>query len=304
MEQENKPKKRKVLDNARRVSSALVTGTNEAELKKLSNSLHTKTGVDFSAYVNKEMMESVGELILFPKYILQLCLGTIALSACTFFLISTAWAYWNGFLISGTFITLFSLILGALNGIIMIPAVSVHRIKTDLSEIGDFVIDQTIRLLDDIETVADFSNHPEREWPKLTEIFQGVAYLIVLPSLLPVIAKKIPFIGRGIAWVVKRLFGGVIQSLCIVLDESLKRWAKTPDSTEENDNEKEDSLNKGYGINLTRAKDLINSLHSGIQGIVDAAVRISIFPLRMAYIISTIISLGILFSVFYLRGLF
>lgn len=254
----------------------------------LKHSLLQKTGIDFESYRNQEMLDIIGELILFPKYalkaiLLPLIVIALAIGVLTLLLLFTSqWLLGVVFFLVGEF-------LGMSNGLILGIIVFLKKISADLEKIVSLSFEQSQIVLRDMQAVKNKVTDKSLMLPSVIDVFSGVTYIIVLPGVTEVISKKVPLVGRIASTLVNLVFGKIFELLSGRLEDFKPQSSDTllPDQSQG----KIDSL-------YDRSIQAIEKVKGFATEAIQKAVQLAVFPFRLILLATSLISLGIIYIVF------
>ncbi len=167
---------------------------NKESVEKLNETLLKKTGIDFASYKKPELLGSITDLILFPKYAF-FCVIKPIIIIFLLIIFSSIISVFYGKIIFAVLLFFIGLTFGLLNGISFGVSLFVKRISDDIQNIFKLSLDLVKNILSDLETTYSKAKNGEFKFPKISEIIYGVFYIIVLPTVTSVINKKIKFVG-------------------------------------------------------------------------------------------------------------
>lgn len=186
----------------------------------LSEQFRKKTGIDLIQYRNEELVSTLADLLIFPKY---------AISKIAAPVLWTFAGLWIACLILMNFdgSSAFSLlVLGSIlalpNGILLGILNFLDSLSADMSKILFLSLQTAKNILTDLNNLQSKIKEGEFELPKLSELIKGVIYVVILPSLSKVIQKKFPLIGNFVANLMER----IVESLHKKTIESIEKQEK------------------------------------------------------------------------------
>jgi|GEM_PF-2794387 len=181
----------------------------KSKVKKLKSWLVDEAGVDIEAYKNEQITEKVAEFMTFPMYAGK-TIGKPPLIALiiTFILIYILKSYFELPFYAPQLIifAFFALITTVYNGLVWGLIKFVEAFVQDINELVALSVSQTQTVLSDIQTGKIASNRANQQHLKLSDIFNGVLFLVILPTATNFVTKKIPLIGWLIAGIIKKVF--------------------------------------------------------------------------------------------------
>lgn len=223
-------------------------------LKSDKNQLNTQLlknyGVDLELYKKPEIINKIGEIMMFPQYVVKYISLPIILS----FLL-----YGSSFIIfsfEGVGLVVYILlgwmlfnVAGVFAGIIYL----ISKIKSDVRLLIAFSFEITIKVLNDTSNIGEkLMKRPSA----VGEIFKGIILVVVVPSLTEALANQIPLLGG--------IFNKIIQKSLIAVSNKLKFSELT---YVENKNETEVKNKYLNIIEKTQQKSdlIINRIFSSLQ---------------------------------------
>lgn len=172
---------------------------------ELQNLLFRKTGIDFTKYEGEELLDTITNLVLFPRYAFSVILKPVFILSFLTIVVAIAlfvlsMQYWGivTFLI-GFFVAIF---IGLSIGNLFFA----ERLRGDFKHIISFSVETTKQILKDMQG-KDIPEHEKKlDLPSIWDIVNGVWFLVILPALKKVIQKKIPLVGGIVNFFVERFF--------------------------------------------------------------------------------------------------
>ncbi len=266
----------------------LVRTMKPAAIQKLNEQLLEKTGVDFSRYRNDELSDTLANAISFPLFFVRSLTRPVGL-----LLILTALAAW--FAESGyfkSFLVFPGLLLAIVNGVLLGLVLFIRRIRDDMTRIFTISSDLCVQALRDISTARRKLSGKPGGFPGLAEIFHGMNAVVILPMVVQILRRKIPFAGGLAASVTERFFN-VFDRRMSASFEQPERVLQTPGDQAEAEQV------AGW---LQSAERVIHSARENISKVVRAVSRVVSFPFITVFALVFVLSAALLYLGYTLLG--
>jgi len=265
---------------------SLVTMKQE-QIQKINDELLRKTGVDFSRYRNQELMDTVANAVTFPIYFARSISRPVGLFLLAAFIaiiiVDNGWFK--------TFLGFPGLVLAVINGFLLGLVLFVRRIRNDMDKVFTISADLSLQVVRDIAAARTNLKTGSMEIPSLLEIFQGVNAIIVLPTLIRVLDRKVPLFGGFAARVTRRFFGVVDSRLTSAIRaRGIQQSTAAPVSPEE------------VSAWLDSADRLVTTGKGMISKIVDKVAIVVAFPFLAVFTVIFLVSAAILYGGYTLMG--
>jgi len=236
------------------------------DVEKLDKKIKDELGVDVRKYKNEEVVETFGELLVFPQYIITWAIRPVLFSIVAyitgFYLIELVHIEYVLYGIIGLVLFLFS---GILFGFIFLT----WKLKSDMWGIVEYSLNIMRSVVEDLNQVNDRIN-PENRKQVLTLLFKGIVHIVTIPMLTKIISEKIPFIGG----VVKRF----VSKILILVSDRIK--------FDEQNFKKELKKEGGESKLLQLYSSSISSSIGEVEKIMNIAFKIAQFPFKIVFTIS------------------
>ncbi len=173
----------------------------QKDVEKLDLKIKEELGIDVQKYRNEEVVANFVDLLIFPKYVINWVIRPVLISILLyvvgFFVFSLVHIE---YLIYGIFGLVLFLASGILAGLLFLT----WKMKSDMWGIINYSLDIMKSAVMDINQV---NNQIDKENRKdiLGLLFKGIIHIITIPMVSKIIADKVPFVGRIINWMVKRI---------------------------------------------------------------------------------------------------
>ena len=254
----------------------------ERNIERINQELLERTGVDFSRYRNPELIETIGNAIVFPRFLaqsLRLPAGLMLIMLAAAFLLTDS-GYFRGFLLFP------GVLLAILNGVLLGLVLFVYRIRGDMKKIFAISSDLTVQALQDVRSARlRLANRPGH-FPGMLEIFQGINATVVLPAVVGTLKGRIPLVGRLAARITERFFSVADRRLAALIGKQ----AESPDTAAAPPEPVEAEAW------LTRAEAAIRSAQGQIARVVDAVSRVVAFPFILVFAIVFALSAALTYA--------
>jgi len=258
------------------------------QIRKINDGLLQKTGIDFSRYRNPELSDTIANALTFPLYFARSVFRPVGL-----FLAATILAI--VFADSGfykTFLTFPGLILAIVNGFLLGLVLFVRRIRNDMDKVFSISADISLQVTRDIGALSSNLKAGTVEFPSLLEIFQGVNAVIILPTVVRVLDRKIPLFGGLAARITEKFFSVVDSRLASAIEgKSLEGESSArPLSSQEVSNW------------LQTAERMVEFGKGILSQIVNKVAMVVAFPFLTVFTIAMLVSAAILYGGYALMG--
>jgi hypothetical protein len=259
-----------------------------ANIEKINRHLLQQTGVDFSRYQNEELAETIANAISFPLFFARSIsrpVSVLIVLDLLAILLSNS-GYFKSFLVFP------GLVLAIINGVLLGLVLFVYRIRNDMTRVFSISSDLCVQVLRDISVAkAKLANRPDG-LPGMSEIFHGVNTVVILPMLIRVLERKVPFLGGLAARVTERFFRVVDKRLTASFQASgrVAPTSQSPASMEQ------------IASWLQTTERMANAVKENIAKVVLAVSRVVAFPFITLFSVSFVISASILYMAYVLIG--
>ena len=187
----------------------------------LAENFKHKTGVDLRDYKRPELVDTVANLISFPIYAGKLLIIPLAI----YFLLGLI----PVFMVEGSARVIVAIVfiplLGTANAVTTAAILLVIRLSEDISKALTAGLSLTAEVTSDVRNVYQKRDNRSLQFPTFAEIFNGVMYVVVVPTVVIVINRKVPLIGGLFSGLVRRLAdlttGRTIRKLAVENPEVL-----------------------------------------------------------------------------------
>lgn len=172
---------------------------------ELQTLLFRKTGIDFTKYEGEELLDTITNLVLFPRYAFSVILKPVFILffltiVSTVILFVIGLQYWGFATLSiGVFVAIF---VGLSIGNLFFA----ERLRGDFKHIISFSVETTKQILKDMQGKEIPEHEKKLDLPSIWDIVNGVWFLVILPALKKVIQKKNPLVGGIVNFFVERFF--------------------------------------------------------------------------------------------------
>jgi len=247
----------------------------------INEQLKRKTGVDFSRYRDPELVETLGNAITFPLFLVKSLTRPVGLMFLLLILamVLTDSAYFRAWL------TFPGILLALINGIALGLVLFIRRIRNDMKKVFAISAELSLQVLKDIGSARrKLAGNPE-SFPSLLEIFQGVNTSIVLPVIKQVIDRKIPFLGKFIGKLTERFFNAVNSRLGMRLKK-----------TDANEHPSSQASPVEIASWLQKAESLVHAGRNQISKVVDTVSMVVSIPFLGIFAFVFLVSLIILYG--------
>ncbi len=243
----------------------------------LKEKILQKTGIDLEQYRNENLVESIADILLFPKYVLKIMLTTM-LGFFVAWLVLLLWANFQEKILLGFFGFWLGFVLVILNGIIFGMLRLLKSLEHDLNEILQMTVGAVQQVFKDFKNVKLQLKAQVFELPSVSEMLQGVLFAVMLPTLRAVIKKKVPVFGTILAFLAEQVFTILGNQLAAVVNKSEndlkeKIGAKAEILEKEAKNTVESFADRGI--------QTLEKVRKTTEKIVSPTMKIITFPIRM-----------------------
>lgn len=236
-------------------------------IELLIEDIKTKFSIDLNNYKNKEVSVKIGELIVFPEYLVKNILIGILIG---FFIFILSFLFLDFSLVNKIFYIFLGLILWSISGICFGLILFLLKLKFDLNIIFSYAFSLTESIIGDIFKLGKKLNKEE-----ILELFKAVVTVVLLPSLSDAISNRIPLIGNLINNSIKKIINKTIKKLRFNSDDNDVKNLSTP--TEFN-------------------MELIKKLKIKSIRLINSSFKIIQLPIRVISLFLTIISIIVMLA--------
>ena len=259
----------------------------EERIRQLNEELKNKTGVDFSTYRNEELTETVSNALTFPLYfgrcISQPVLALLGLNLLLIIVVDSGYMK--------TFMGFPGFPLALVNGILLGLVLFIRRVRADMGKVFNISADLSLQAVKDI-AAARSRVQQGGKFPSLLEIFQGMNAIVVLPVVMRIVEKKVPFLGG----LVSRIVGGFFNRV----DRRLAARAKARNSAVD---EHARPLTAEQVANwLGTAEKLVENGKGLINQVVDKVGKVVAFPFLTIFTIVFTLTLALYYGAYAFMG--
>lgn len=256
-------------------------------IKRINDDLKRKTGVDFSAYRNEELTETVSNALTFPLYFGR-CLSRpvllfLGLNLLGIFLVDSAFMK--------TFLGFPGFPLALVNGLLLGLVLFVRRVRADMDKVFRLSADLSLKAVKDIAG-ARARVQAGQEFPSLLEIFQGMNAVVVLPVVTRVVEKKVPFLGGIASRITGVFFRRVDQRLA---DRARRNNAAVDEHARPMTTEQV----AGW---LSNAEAIVENGKMLISQVVDKVGKVAAFPFMTVFSVVFFLTLALYYGAFKMMG--
>ena len=234
--------------------------TDKEELKEL---ILEKYGINLERYKNPEIVQKIGDMILFPNYAAKNILGSVILALIGFVI------FFLTIDMSATLVILYVIfggglwfLFGLLGGINFF----LHKIEKDMQVLITYGFELTKNALNDLESVGD-----KLKKEGIGEIFKGVVVVIIIPSVTEAISGQIPIIGAAV--------NNAVDRILLRIGDNMKFHLKE---------------NSGTTLSKSDHAEMIHNLQTTLQTSLKGTFRVVKLPLKVLWVISFVFLLIIL----------
>ena len=173
----------------------------ETKPDALAENFETRTGIDLRNYKKPELLDLISDLLTFPIYAGK----SIIIPLLIYLVVTIILAV----LVTGYFSTIAAIIFipvfSVLNALTTAALLFIFRLRKDMTEAVGAGLSLTKEVTKDVRNVQLKRENKSFSFPSFAEIFNGVMRVVIVPSIITVVKKKIPLIGG--------LFSGLIRKL-------------------------------------------------------------------------------------------
>ena len=234
--------------------------TDKEELKEL---ILEKYGINLERYKNPEIVQKIGDMILFPNYAAKNILGSVILALIGFVI------FFLTIDMSATLVILYVIfggglwfLFGLLGGINFF----LHKIEKDMQVLITYGFELTKNALNDLESVGD-----KLKKEGIGEIFKGVVVVIIIPSVTEAISGQIPIIGAAVNNAVDRILLKTVDRILLRIGDNMKFHLKE---------------NSGTTLSKSDHAEMIHNLQTTLQTSLKGTFRVVKLPLKLLWVIS------------------
>lgn len=253
----------------------------QEQIRTINGELLRKTGVDFSQYRNRELTDTVANAITFPIYFARSVSRPVGLfllvTLVAIIAVDSGWFK--------AFLGFPGFVLAVINGILLGLVLFVRRIRADMEKVFTLSADLSLQVVRDIGTARANQNSGSMEIPGLLDIFRGVNAIIVLPTVLQVLDRKVPLFGGLAAGVTRRFFGVVDNRLAAAVQARGEQQGKNAPVSPED-----------VSVWLNAAERLVETGKGLLSTVVDKAAAVVAFPFLAVFTIVFLVSLAIVYG--------
>ncbi len=259
----------------------------------LKEKILQKTGINLEQYRNQDLVESIADLLLFPKYVLKIMLTTM-LGFFAAWVVLLLWANFQEKIMLGFFGFWIGLVLVILNTLVFGMLRLMKSLEHDLNEILQLTVGAVQQVFKDFKNVKLQLKAHVFELPSVSEMLQGVLFAVMLPTLRGVIKKKVPVLGTPLAFLAEQVFtilGNQLASVVSKNENDLKE--KIGAKAEILENEAKNTV-EGFA---DRGIQILEKVRKTTEKIVSPSMKIITFPIRMAAWLVGVLSSLIMFVI-------
>jgi hypothetical protein len=182
-----------------KITEKEIVVTKESQLA--ANKFEAKTGVDLEVYRRPELAEMIGSLVSFPIYAGQY----VIIPFLVYLIITIFLAY----LVTGELATLLAIIFIPLfsisNALATAALLFLFRLRKDMTAAVSAGLGLTREVTEDLRNVHLKRQNNTLEFPGFGETFKAVMQVVIIPTVIAVIKRKIPLIGGLFAGLIRRI---------------------------------------------------------------------------------------------------
>ncbi|MEL6537202.1 MAG: hypothetical protein AAFQ98_17405 [Bacteroidota bacterium] len=226
------------------------------KLQKLGNEANAQARIDYSRYNVEEGVSTIADALVIPLYVARSLivpvLFPIALAvviailadmsvAASIFYVLLAWVS--------------AIPLAVLTGLILL----LRRIGQDVTTLFHVALDTTLLAYEDANKLKEQAKEDGRK-ASLYQVFQGVTYFVILPTVHKVLGKKLPLMGWLLAHIIDRVFSSLlrIRQKDFEAIEADITEDDTPEEAMVKVNSRIDKLKKGTGKTIKVAMKVLS----------------------------------------------
>ena len=248
----------------------------------INQHLLRQTGIDFSRYRNDELLESIGNAATFPVFFVRSLSRPVGLLMG----LTVLAALWSDSGLFSGFLVFPGLLFALINGILLGLVLFVRRIRNDMTRVFAISSELCLQALRDIGTARRKLAVDGAAFPSLGEIFHGMNMVVILPALMEVMERRIPFLGGLAARLARRFFSIIDRRLSIAIE-------KSPGSVKESDAGKSKAE---WATWLHTAEGVIHAVNDSMGKVVNAVSRVVSFPFVALFGLAFAVSAAILYA--------
>lgn len=237
-----------------------------------------KTGIDLEQYRNQDLVESIADLLLFPKYVLKIMLTT-SLGFFVAWVVLLMWANFQEKILLGFFGFWIGAVLVILNGLVFGTLRLMKNLEHDLNEILQLTVGAVQQVFKDFKNVKLQLKAQIFELPSVSEMLQGVLFAVMLPTLRAVIKKKVPILGTPLAFLAEQVFtilGNQLAAAVNRTENDLK--GKITGKAEILEKEAENTV----ATFADKGIQTLEKVRKTTEKIVSPTMKVIVFPIRIA----------------------
>lgn len=194
--------------------------------KAIRDEIKTTLGVDMNTYVNKDAISGMVDLLMLPKYIFSAFLIPILVFAMIYavplFLIPAFTGKWVAYSTIG-------LILCISNVITLGMHFTLDNITTDVNNMLKYIIDVFTNVTNDAKKAA--GNVKSLGYMNALLLLKGVILVVISPTLAALLKKKIPLVGRPVAYLMTTIFNTTVGRIEIDAKKNVRDIVPELDGT-------------------------------------------------------------------------
>ena len=192
--------------------------------KTVIENFKKKFSIDLAVYKNEEIAVKIGQLIVFPEFVIKNLLLGLAIGFCCYVL---SFFVLNLSLASGLMFVLLGLIFWAITGFFLGLNVFLWNLKSNLSEVIFYGFDLTATVINDVQRQG-----AELRKKDVFELFQGIFSVVFLPSLADAILARVPVVGSLINKLVQKILNRMVKKINFTSIEGEEEAEDSPVSSE------------------------------------------------------------------------
>ena len=247
----------------------------KAEVDRLDQKIKSELGVDCNKYRNDRVVERFVEILVFVEYVFTSLILSILLAVLLylvgFFVLDLSLIQ---YFIYGFFGGILFLVLGFFGGILLLTS----KMKSDLNGIITYTFEMMKTAIKDVNQFGNQTTNSKAENLKL--LFKGMIHIVTIPTLVTVIATKMPLIGFVFSRIIKRVF--ILVSDRISFKE---------------ENTKAENYQQNNEVSTLKYEQTITNISSGITKTIHLTFGLVQFPLKVIVVFIAIILLLFLYAI-------
>ncbi len=269
--------------NKTRKAASLVRKMKAANIESINQQLLQQTGIDFSRYRNQQLAETLADAISFPVFFARSISRPVAVLV-VLTLVATMFSESGYF---QTFLVFPGLLLAVVNGLLLGLVLFIRRIRNDMTRVFSISSDLCVQVLRDIKSARTRLTGRPGGFPSLGEIFHGVNAVVILPMLIQVLRRKVPFLGSLAAGLTERFFK--------LADKRLAASIQAPAATTgTQQTASPEQLSEWFQT----AERLVNAAKAGIAKVVNTVSRVVAFPFITVFVLVLAVSAGLTYGAY------